>query len=168
MQHLSPSRIHRAVGETIRKRLRQNSFDSPVHEAILNLIVAAAHVRDRLDASCARHGISGAQYNVLRILKGAHPEGHTRGDIACRLLDRAPDVTRLIDRLEREGLVERVRTETDKRLSITRITRKGLRLLDTLKPEIDRDTREFAQRLSPNDATELSRICEGLYASDHE
>ncbi len=154
------------MGEVIRRQLLQAKFEGPVHEAVLNLIVAGTYVRGRLDQICLGHGITGGQYNVLCILKGVHPEGHPRREIARRLMDRAPDVTRLIDRLEREDLVERARSTSDQRLSITRITRKGLRLIEKLRPEIQADLRDLATRLSDRDAAELSRICEALYASD--
>jgi DNA-binding MarR family transcriptional regulator len=150
------------VGETLKKRLRQARFESPVHEAMLNLLVAAGHLRDRIERVCAEHDVTHGQYNVLRILKGA-PDGHARCDIARRLLERAPDVTRLIDRLEHQGLVERSRSEQDRRLSLTRITRKGLRLLEAMRPGIDEAFAEISTRLSVTDAKELSRICEALY-----
>ena len=144
----------------------QPRFDRPVEEAVLNLLVAAASLHAQLERLCAGHDITQGQYNVLRILRGAHPEGYARCDIARRLIDRAPDVTRLIDRLERAGLVERVRSERDRRLSVTRITRKGLRLLEEMQPRLDALLGELAARLPARDARELSRICEGIYAAD--
>jgi DNA-binding MarR family transcriptional regulator len=154
------------VGDILRKRLLQSRFEGPVHEAMLNLIVAAGHVRDRLERVCAEHGITNGQYNVLRILKGAYPSGHARCEIARRLLERSPDVTRLIDRLETQGLVERTRSDEDKRLSLTRITRKGLKLVDEMKPELDREFVEIGRRLGAHDARELSRIAEALYGDE--
>ena len=151
------------MGEILRKRLQQSRFESPVHEAVLNLIVAASFVRERLSSALAGHELSVAQYNVLRILRGAHPAGYPRHEIGCRLLERAPDVTRLIDRLESRGLVERERSERDRRLSVTRITRKGLDLVERLKPEVDAASRVFTDRLSAREARELSRLCESLY-----
>ncbi|MEO8218586.1 MAG: MarR family transcriptional regulator [Acidobacteriota bacterium] len=151
------------MGETLRKRLRQERFQSPLHEAFLNLIVAANHVRDLGDAVMAGHGITASQYNVLRILRGASPEGHPRCEIAQRLLDRAPDVTRLIDRLEEKGLVVRDRSAQDRRHSLTRITAKGLRLLEKMEPEMAEAQRRFASRISVREARELSRICEQIY-----
>lgn len=151
------------MGETLRKRLAQTRFESPVHEAVLNLLVAAGFVRERLARPLAAHELSPAQYNVLRILRGTHPEGYPRCEIGRRMLERAPDVTRLIDRLERRGLVERARSERDRRLSVTRITRKGLDMVERLKPGVDDASRVFGERLSARDARELSRICESLY-----
>jgi DNA-binding MarR family transcriptional regulator len=154
------------MGQTIRHRLRQERFESPTHEAILNLLLAAAQVRESFDRICAEHGITPGQYNVLRILRGVHPEGYPRCEIADRLIERAPDVTRLIDRLEAAGLAERERSGHDRRLSMTRITRKGLKLLEDMRPAMDEAYRAFTSRLSPRDAKELSRICEHLYAGN--
>jgi len=141
----------------------QSRFESPVHEAVLNMLVAAGHLRDRIDRGCEQHEITHGQYNVLRILRGAPPDGYARCDIAKRLIERAPDVTRLTDRLERQGLVERTNSTRDRRLSVTHITRKGLRLLDEMQPALDETFRGLAALITPRDALELSRICEALY-----
>ena len=155
-----------SVGEPLKKRLKQSRFESPFHEAMLNLMVATAHLRDRVERMCERHQITSAQYNVLRILRGAHPEGYPRCEIAQRMVERAPDVTRLIDRLEEQELVERGRSDADRRLSVTRITRKGLDLLDRMQPDAEAVHRALAARLTPEQATELSRLCESLYEHD--
>jgi DNA-binding MarR family transcriptional regulator len=153
------------MGETLKKRLLQTRFDHPIHEAVLNLLVASGYVRERTERLCAEHGITMGQFNVLRILRGAHPNGQARCEVARRLVDRAPDVTRLIDRLEAQGLVERGKSEEDRRLSLTRITRKGLRVLDDVQPAFDAMFEDFSTRLSTEDAEELSRICEALYGN---
>lgn len=153
------------MGEALRRRLHQIKFESPVQEAVLNLMVAAGHVRDRIDRVCEDHALTHGQYNVLRILRGA-PEGHARCEIARRLIERAPDVTRLIDRLQRQGLVERARSEEDRRLSLTRITKKGLKVLDTMQPAVDAAFQEIAVRIPIDDADELSRICETIYGDE--
>lgn len=154
------------MGEALKKRLKQARFESPTQEAMLNLLVAASHVREQLDRVCSEFGITHGQYNVLRILRGAHPGGYPRCEIACRMLEKAPDVTRLVDRLQQQGFVERRESEEDRRLSVTRITKKGLDLLDRMAPRIEEVHNYFADRVSLRDRHELSRICEGLYAAD--
>ncbi len=149
------------MGILLRRRLRQDRFENPAHEAVLALLVAAADVRGRLDRVCEGHGITSGQYNVLRILRG-HPDGYPRCEITARLIERAPDVTRLIDRLARQGLVERMRGESDRRHSVTRISRKGLELLDRMQSAIAAVNRETGRRLPPGDARALARLCEGL------
>jgi DNA-binding MarR family transcriptional regulator len=81
--------------------------------------------------------LSPAQYNVLRILRGAGPEGATCGDVTSRLIKHDPDVTRLLDRLERRELIARTREASDRRVVRTRITRAGLALLAELDEPVD-------------------------------
>jgi DNA-binding MarR family transcriptional regulator len=154
------------VGEALKRRIQQERFESTLQEAILNLMVAAAYVNKRMERVCAEHGITAGQYNVLRILKGVHPGGHSRCDIARRLIDRAPDVTRLVDRLERRGLVERARSDEDRRLSVSRLTAAGLALLERMEPDVRAANEHFADRVSLKDRRELSRICEGIYGEE--
>jgi len=126
-------------------------------------MVAANYVREQSELVVRAHGITLPQYNVLRILRGAHPEGHPRYEIARRMLDRAPDVTRIIDRLAEKKLVERDRGASDRRHSVTRITREGLKLLERIDPEMTKAFVPMEARLTQRDARELSRLCEALY-----
>ena len=151
------------MGNALRHRIQQDHFESAVQEAVLNLLVAADHLRTRTERLCAEVGLSASQYNVLRILRGVHPEGHSRCEIARRMIERAPDVTRLVDRLEKRGWVERDRSERDRRLSISRITPAGLELLAAIGPRFMELQREFAARVPEKDCRELSRICEEIY-----
>jgi DNA-binding MarR family transcriptional regulator len=152
------------MGDALRHRLQQTRFESAVQEAFLNLLVAADHLRARMDGACSEFGISSSQYNVLRILRGIHPDGHSRCEIARRMLERAPDVTRLVDRLEKRGWVERDRCARDRRLSISRITAGGLELLARMSPIVEQVQQEFARQLSREDCRELSRLCEQIYS----
>ena len=77
-------------------------------------------------------GISATQYNVLRILRGSGAEGLCRNALRDRMLNRMPDMTRLLDRMEEAGLVQRGREGEDRRMVLTRITEKGRRLLSEL------------------------------------
>jgi len=154
------------MGETLRKRLLMNRSRGPAHEAVLNLLVAAGQLRERLDTLCAKHDITNGQYNVLRILRGAQPDGYARCDIARRMIERAPDVTRLIDRLEARGFVERDRSNEDRRRSVTRITVAGLELLERMQAEMETIDRTIDRRLSEAEMLELSRLLEKMYASE--
>lgn len=151
------------VGDGLRQRIKQAKFDSPAQEAMLNLLVAAGHVRQLVEEACTSTDITHAQYNALRILRSAHPKGFPRCEIAARMVERAPDVTRLIDRLERRGLVERSRVTEDRRLSVTRITRAGMDVLRKLEPRMHDIQRQFSSRVAHRDLRELSRICEEIY-----
>lgn len=146
----------------MQQRLQQMRFRTPTHEAILAVLLASARLREQAEAVAAEAGITGQQYNVLRILRGAHPAGLPRCDIGKRTIERAPDLTRIVDRLARAGLVERVRSEEDARLSVARITRKGLMVLERVDPRIEALHRAVAARIGERDARALTRICERL------
>jgi DNA-binding MarR family transcriptional regulator len=104
--------------------------------AFIGLLVVAEHLQVRLEALCRRSGITHAQYNVLRILRGAHPGGHPRYEIIGRLIQRAPDVTRLLDRLESRGLIARAADGRNRRHSVARVTDRGLELLAAIDPQL--------------------------------
>src|SRR5512140_3127714 len=101
---------HIQMGEVLKRWLKMNRQPSAREEVSLNLGVASNILKNRFEKMLAPFRITGTQYNVLRILKGVHPEGHPRCEIMHRMVERAPDITRLIDRLEKQGLVLRDRT----------------------------------------------------------
>ena len=156
------------MNEALRKRLKQSSVASPLQEALLSLLLAANHLNESVDSLCEQHGITRSQYNVLRILRGVYPKGHPRREIACRMVDRAPDVTRLVDRLQARGLVKRSRWDEDQRQAMTIITAKGLRLLDTMQPMMEAVMTRCFARLSEADCHELTRLCTLIYACEAE
>lgn len=119
----------------------------------------------RMEELTEPHGITSAQYNVLRILRGVHPGGHPRREIIQRMIQVAPDVTRLIDRLEKNGLVRRDKSTEDKRLSMTFITEKGLALLEGIQPQLDEVNRKLWENLSDDEAFALAKLCDKLVAS---
>jgi DNA-binding MarR family transcriptional regulator len=119
------------MGEALKRRIRQVRFENAQQEALLNLIVASNYIRELLERAVGQHGITLPQYNVLRILRGA-PEGLPCGEIANRMITRDPDVTRLLDRLEKRSLISRCRETKDRRTVMVRITPAGLKLLARL------------------------------------
>ncbi len=151
------------MGEALKRRLKQPKFQSPYQEAVLSIMVAASHLEGMIDRSCAEFGITHQQYNILRILKGAHPEGHACGEIASRMIDPSPDVTRRLDALEKEGLIVRERSSEDRRVVVTRITGKGLTLLAGMEASMTMNDDELKQRLTVDDCREISRLCEKIF-----
>src|SRR5262249_17310210 len=103
-------------------------------------------------------GISGSQYNVLRILRGRAGDGTPCQEIAGQMINRMPDITRLVDRLEKAELVERQRTPSDRRVVLIKITEKGLDLLQSLdQPVLDLHKKLLAH-LSHDELVELNRL----------
>ena len=147
----------------IRERIQQGrAFPSLASEAIISLAVAAEHLDQVTEAVCQRHGLTADQYNVLRILRGVHPEGHPRCEVARRMIHRSPDVTRMLDRLCRQGSVSRTRNPDDRRESIATITRAGLALLERVDPDLEQAHAELTAPLSEPQLRRLSRLCDAL------
>jgi len=156
------------MGETLQKRLKMTKFESPMHEALLSLLVAASYLRSEIDRITGDFNLSSEQYNILRILKGAYPEGHACGAIAERMIDRSPDITRRIDSLEKQQLVERSRSTEDRRVVLTKITPKGIELLNELSPLLAEHQKKVAARLTEEEAHQLATLCEALIGEDAE
>ena len=152
------------MGEILKKRLKQQKFRSVEQEGLLNLFIASNYLHSKLEAVCNEFNITLSQFNVLRILKGAHPNGYPRGEIIKRMVEPAPDVTRLIDRLIKEDLVERYESKEDRRLSLARITKKGINHLSKINPEVGKFISEYSSSLTKSEKEMLSSICEKLYA----
>src|SRR4030065_907616 len=154
------------MGEILKKRLKQQKFSSIEQEGLLNLFIASNYLHSKLDTICYGYKITLAQFNVLRILKGAHPDGYPRGEIMRRMVEPAPDVTRLIDRLIKEEYVERFYSDKDRRLSLARITKKGINLLTKINPEVDKFISGYSSSLNKSEKEMLSNLCEKLYAKE--
>jgi DNA-binding MarR family transcriptional regulator len=101
--------------------------------------------------------LSATQYNVLRILRGA-PEGLPCGEIAARMITRDPDVTRLLDRLEKRGLISRCRETKDRRTVMARITLHGLKLLGRLDEPVRSGHRKQLGHLGPGRLETLTEL----------
>jgi DNA-binding MarR family transcriptional regulator len=105
-------------------------FASPVQEAVLSIKRTAALLELRLAELLRPFGLTPTQYNVLRILRGSGPDGLPRCEVQARLVAPVADTTRLLDRLEKMGFVARARNTEDRRVVTSRITPRGLALVD--------------------------------------
>jgi DNA-binding MarR family transcriptional regulator len=105
-------------------------------EAYLNLLKTSDALMRNLEEELRPFGLTSAQYNVLRILRGAGSEGLLCKEVAGRMITRDPDMTRLLDRLEARKLVSRARDRKDRRSVTVRICEEGLRLVSELDAAI--------------------------------
>jgi DNA-binding MarR family transcriptional regulator len=121
--------VDHALGQEIRQ---EKPFVSLEEEAFLALQRTASLLLQALGRELKGHDLTPAQYNTLRILRGAGPDAFTCGEIGERLVSPGPDVTRLLDRLEQRGLVTRLRDPEDRRVVRARITGEGIDLLKEL------------------------------------
>jgi MarR family transcriptional regulator, organic hydroperoxide resistance regulator len=138
---------------TAERRRRPRSTQS--QQAVTTLLCAADRVRSFVGDVMEPFGITGQQYNVLRILRGAEPDGLPVLTIASRMIERAPGITRMIDRLEAKGLVTRERRGGDRRYIHCRITRKGLALLGKLDEPVEAANAMALAALKPKEQAQL-------------
>lgn len=101
--------------------------------------------------------ISSTQYNVLRILRGS-PEGLPCGEIGARMITRDPDITRLLDRLEKRNLITRWRDASDRRTVLSKITREGLSLLERMDEPVQDIHRHQLGHLKPEQLSQLAAL----------
>ena len=128
----------------LRDEIRQTRpFTSLEQEAFLAIQRTAALLAHAMAETIRPLGLTATQYNVLRILRGAGEPGLCRNEVRERMLTQVPDVTRLLDRMEEMGVIERSREGSDRRFVTTRITPEGLRLL----AELDQPVEECQRRL---------------------
>jgi DNA-binding MarR family transcriptional regulator len=149
------------LAQEIKKR---QPFDSAAEEAYLNLLRTHAVLSGQSEQLFKKHGISPPKYNILRILRGASRTGECAKhglpslEIADRLITRVPDITRLVDGLENEGLVNRTRCTEDRRVVYVGITSKGLSLLDQLDKPIADLQRTLLSHLTQEELRDLNRL----------
>ncbi|MDX2132142.1 MAG: MarR family transcriptional regulator [Planctomycetota bacterium] len=137
---------------------KTTDFSSPEQEAYLNLIRTAAQFSISFERLFKSHGLSESTYNILRILRGTGGRGLSCGQIGARMVARVPDLTRLIDRLERAGLAERARDASDRRIVLATITPGGLQTLARLDQPVLDLHRQQLSHMSDEDLGTLNRL----------
>jgi MarR family transcriptional regulator, organic hydroperoxide resistance regulator len=143
------------------------NFRSREQEATLGLLRTADAVKRSLAQVIEPHGITPQQYNVLRILRGAGSDGIPTLTIAERMIEQTPGVTRLVDRLERKGLVARTPCPKDRRRVFCRITAKGLDLLKELDDPVNRWDAQAVSVLPPSELDVLVDLLDRVRASNY-
>lgn len=137
---------------------KRNPFESAAQEAHLNIVRTASVLEGAGLPLFRAHGLTSSSYNALRILRGEGPCPCQR--IGERLVVRVPDVTRLVDRLERMGLAERDRSKEDRRVVLVGITDEGRRVLSELDGPVLALHQRQQEHLSEGELRELSRLLE--------
>ena len=151
---------------TVARELKQKSrFSSPEQEVFLGLRVAVARMLDPWAQFLkTTAGLTTSQYNVLRILRGSHPTRLTCSDVGERMIARDPDVTRLVDRLAKRGLVERIRSRRDRRVVDVGITDTGLTVLRELDAHVERMPKAMLGHLGAKKLRQLGNLLESVIA----
>jgi DNA-binding MarR family transcriptional regulator len=158
----APPRILRVAEEIQQTR----PFRSAAQEALLAVMLTGDRVQTLLAARLAQvDDITVQQYNVLRILRGAGPDGIPTLAIADRMIERTPGVTRLLDRLERKGWIERERLAGDRRQVICRASKAGLKLLAKLDAVVDDVDDQPKRALTTGELEQLVELLDRLRAT---
>lgn len=144
------------IDEEIKSR-----FESEQHKALLNIMFTASWIRSRHNAVLTPSGLSMQQYNILRILRGAHAPVNMQ-TVKERMVDRAPNATRLVDKLIEKGLVQRERATADKRVIHLGITTKGLELLGQVDELVRGDMDATNANLTSEDATLINSVLDRM------
>jgi DNA-binding MarR family transcriptional regulator len=133
-------------------------FDSPEQEAFLSLWRTYDRLRALEDELFATFDLTPQQYNALRLLRADHPEAVPTLALAERLVSRAPDITRLLDKLEQRGLIARTRKPGDRRSVLVGVTADGLALLDAIAGPLRECHARQLGHLSPADLKKLTTL----------
>lgn len=141
----------------IEEEIKQKKFKSPHQKAVLNLLYTANWIQNKQRELFEPYGITNQQYNILRILRGQHPNSISGAEIKSRMLDKNSDVSRLLDRLIGKGLVAKTPCPQDKRASNVSISNGGLDLLQKLDEDINSMDKQLIA-LSREEAIQLSAL----------
>ena len=139
----------------------KSKFANQKHKATLNVLYTAYWLRNKFSKALKEEGLTVEQYNVLRILKGKHPEQICVKDIGERIIEKSSNVPRIIDRLVLKKLAKRAPSKADKRETLVSITEKGVSLLMSATIRIDKITEEVTG-LDEKDALTLNELLEKM------
>lgn len=146
----------------IEKEIQQKRFRSPLQKAMVNTLFTAAWINQRNAQALKPMGISIQQFNILRILRGMHPEPATVKILTERMIDKMSNASRLVEKLKVKGLVERKSCQEDRRRVNVFITPAGLDLLQEASKAIEAEETELASRLSSEEAALLSDLMDKM------
>ncbi len=149
----------------LEQAIQSNKFKNEVHKAGLNILYTAWWLKTVMSKELKEFGLTHEQYNVLRILKGKHPEQMCVRDIACRMIEKSSNVPRIIDRLELKKLVKRATSSIDKRETVINLTQSGLTLLEATNASVNK-VMDGALTITNHDAAILNQLLEKVRATE--
>jgi DNA-binding MarR family transcriptional regulator len=149
-----------------REIAQERPFASREEEALLNLLRTSDFFEREVQRRTREWGVTSTQYNVLRILRGAEPEGLTCTSIGERMITAEPDITRLLSRLKALKLIRQRRDKRDRRVVWTQIAETGLELLRRMDPMILAGPKELLGHMSGAEIEDLIRLLERARHAD--
>lgn len=150
-----------ALAMKLEEAIQTNKFKSEVHKASINLMYSAWWIKTILTKELKEYGLTHEQYNVLRILKGKHPESLCVKDIAGRMIEKNSNVPRIIDRLVIKKLVKRGTSSQDRRETTITLTGAGISILESSTAEVNK-TINGQLNLNEQEAEQLNRLMEKM------
>ena len=151
-----------STSSTFYQRIKQTVAIPVRKAAALNVVLTGSWIQSELAHSMAPFDITPAQYNVMRILRGSHPESLHVLEIKDRMLDESPDITRLLDRLNKKGVISRRRSRSDRRVVEVFISENGLELLSEMTPAVEDVFVQFGQLMTQEELQDLSDKLDAL------
>ena len=137
------------------------AFDSNYHKLVVNVLFTSSWMTNKLKNELDNHNITTQQFNVLRILRGQHPNPSSVNLIKDRMLDKMSDASRIIVRLQQKKLLTRVSNIEDRRSVDIHITEKGLDLLELVKVELEMETL-LSKNIDDQEAGQLNHLLDKL------
>lgn len=145
----------------IEEEIKQSKFQSEHQKAVINIMFTSGWLYNNHASQLKKYDISPEQFNVLRILRGSYPKPLMLSEVTCRMIDRASNATRLVEKLRLKDLVKRDVCEKSRRQVDIVITPKGLSLLTTLDNDFDNFEKSI-KNITTTEAKELNRILDKL------
>jgi DNA-binding MarR family transcriptional regulator len=145
----------------LEQAIKSNKFRNEVHKAGLNILYTAWWLKTMMSKELKEYGLTHEQYNVLRILKGRHPEQICVREIASRIIEKSSNVPRIIDRLEIKKLVKRTSSESDRRETVIILTAAGLNILQHSTDRIN-ELMDKTIIMSERKASDLNSLLEEI------
>ena len=146
----------------LEEEIKQSRFESAYHKAVINILYTSNWLRDRQMEVFKAFDILPQHYNVLRIIKGKHPQACSPGEIKEVMLDKGNDVTRLVDKLVKKGFVKRNLCEENRRKIDIYITDKGITFLKELNDPLKKQLSVMKKQLSEKEAEQLSQLLDKI------
>lgn len=145
----------------LEQAIKSTKFKNELHKAALNILYTSWWLKTIMSKELKEYGLTHEQYNVLRILKGKHPEQVCVREIACRMIEKNSNVPRIIDRLETKKLVKRSTSPNDKRETVITVTAAGLNILGITTGKINKLFEETIV-VNEKDAQTLNTLLEKI------
>lgn len=146
----------------IEDAIQQSRFQDNYQKAVVNLAYTANWVRDEQIRLLKPFDLLPQHFNALRIIRGRHPAPVSPGEIKAVLIDKANDLTRLLDKLENKGLIKRNLCPTNRRKMDVNLTARGLKLLEEVSAHIQGFTKRLKGQITDKEAATLSRLLDKM------